>query len=269
MPNVQQSGLGQVLGDPLVVNKPLYQSGKTWYVHNVTGVDAASPRGLSPEYPLATIAQAVTNASDDDVICLMSGHTQTITGLQTISKKLAILGGGLSGGLPTVKFTNQTETAMFNITTPNVIIANIWFVCGSAGTLAPVYVDTTDFLIRGCYFECNNLVGGVEFSTLQSRERVQNCLFVSTSTSTVPRFAIKFQTMTDMEISGCTFDGGTVGWDGSGVQPGAAIYESAGSCTRFRGEDISLLRGSDIYLGSSTTGYLNVPVSSGGSRVIW
>jgi hypothetical protein len=63
-------------------------------------------------------------------------------------------------------------------------------------------------------------------------------------------------------MSGMVFDGGSVGFDTYAFQGDQAV-------TRLVGENISLLRGADVLLASSTVGYVGVSTATGGARVNW
>ena len=52
---------------------------------SATGSDAASPAGKDRIKPLATLAQACTNAATGDIIVCLAGHAETLTSGQTFS----------------------------------------------------------------------------------------------------------------------------------------------------------------------------------------
>src|SRR5688572_8640882 len=91
------SGIGASTGDSLLTAANLHITGDVWYVDSATGVDGAS-LGKQRLAPLDTLAQAVTNASDGDAIVFLAGHTETLTAVQTISKKLLLASEGAGIG---------------------------------------------------------------------------------------------------------------------------------------------------------------------------
>ncbi|MEY4931756.1 MAG: hypothetical protein RLZZ403_76, partial [Pseudomonadota bacterium] len=99
------NGIGGSTGDSLALAKPLMMSGSVWYVDSATGTDAAGSAGKDRSKPLATLATAVSNASDDDIIVFFDGHEETLTSAQTLGKRLSLIGEGSDAGVPTVTFT--------------------------------------------------------------------------------------------------------------------------------------------------------------------
>ncbi len=267
---IYQNGLGDTLGDSLATARPLYSTGNVWYVLN-GGTDAASPGGQNREKPLATIAQAITNAADNDIIELLSGHTETLVGSQAITKKLTIVGGGLSGALPTVKigFNIGGATTGFNISGTNVEFRNIWFL--AAAQLSTGYRIATSaalFKMRGCYVECgaNDNQAALFVSTGADQSRLENTTFISTAPTVAsqPATALLTGAIADFEMDGVTFSAGTVGfsnyraWDGS-----------VSAITRLKARNVNLLLGADVKLNAATTGYLATGTVTGGSRIDW
>lgn len=268
MPNIYQNGVGGTLGAQLATVKPLWMSGAVWYVR-AGGVDAAAPAGKSREYPLATIAQAVTNAADGDIICLMDGHLETIAVEQAVAKKLCFIGEGSSGGQPTVQLTlNASATNMFSVTTSFVEFHNIKFRQSTAANAgARIACAATDMVVDGCYFECGNLDNvAISFAGSADRCRIRNTTVISVA-ETAPRPVAGITTigaLADLELDGLVLSAGTIGFSNY-----FALDASAGAITRLRGINCSLLLGADVKLHASTTGRLNVGTCTGGSRVEW
>lgn len=267
-------GAGESLGSWLATSSPLYISGNVWYVHATTGTDAASPSGQDRSKPLATIAQAVTNAADHDIIVLLDGHTQTITAVQSLAKKLMIVGGGQSSdGKPTVKLTlNAAAASLFTASVTDVMLANIWFNANAQTNASPkVHVTGGGFRMEGCYFECGATDTGaalrVDVAASAGGVRVVNTTFVSTATvtSAQPESAIKSVSTADrLEFEGLVLDNGTVGFSNF-----YAMDLSAGAVTRIVAKQISLLRGADVKMHASSVGVINPSTTSGGPRVEW
>lgn len=263
------NGIGGSLGDQLVTTSPLYIAGDVWYVHAPTGTDAVTPAGKNREKPLATLAQAHTNAANGDVIVFLDGHTQTLTAAQTISKSVTLVGEGQASGKPTVKFTNnQAAGEMFNVTGTSVSLRNIWIEENLAATAsARIIVAGVGFEMIGCYVECGANDQGTGVQIDASRALFRNCTFISTATSTAgqPGSAAQVRTvsLTDITFEGCTFSDGTVGFSG------VYALDASEPVARLRGENVSLLLGADAIMGVGTTGYFIVTNSTGGGRVDW
>lgn len=270
MANLYPNGAGGTLGDSWATCHPLYMSGAIWYVSSLIGTNAASPAGRNREKPLATLAQAITNASDNDVVVCLSGHVETLTAADTISKKLTIVGEGLSAGLPTVVFTCGWSGNLFSITAANVELRNLLIAASSvANASTKITCNQTDFVMDGCYVQCgpNDAAANLTLASGADRCRLRNTTFISTATSTAaqPESAIKTSAaIADLELDGLVLSAGTVGFSNY-----FALDASTAAVTRLRGLNVSLLLGADVNLHASTTGRLNVQSVSGGSRVQW
>lgn len=268
---IYPNGAGDTLGDTLVTCRPLYSSGNVWYVLNTIGVDAATPAGQNREKPLATLGQALTNAVNNDIIVLLTGHTETLTGQLDIGKSVTIVGAGRAGNLPTVKLLNSQENGTLLVAdAPNVELRNIWFPPNTSLNPSPrVDVEATSFRMIGCYIECGQTDTGaaVSFGTTSGLARIVNTTIISVATSRAaqPLSAISLAAATsDLELDGLVLSGGTVGFSNYQAFDGSGF-----AISRLRGLSVSLLLGADVALNASTTGYLNIQTSTGGSRVRW
>lgn len=263
---------GSAPGDSLDLARPLQTTGNVWYVSSLTGTDAASPAGQNREKPLATVAQAVTNAVDGDIVVFLPGHTQTLAATQNIAKSLTLVGEGATAGKPAVSFIlNAPAVHLFHASVAGVEFRNIYFPPSTQATSgARVLLDAgaTDALIRGCYFECG---ATDQFNTVilgASRTRIESTTFISTavSTSAQPNCAVSAGlavlaglTMVDVVVSA-----GTVGFSHY-----AAVDLTPATLTMLNIEGMSLLLGADMALPASGTGRVNIQLSTGGSRVSW
>jgi len=174
-------------GDFLDTCKPLQTSGNVWYVSSLIGTDAVAPAGQNREKPLATLAQAVTNALDEDIIVFLQGHTQTLTAVQTLAKSLTLIGEGTVSDKPAVSFVmNAAATSLFNATTAGVEFRNLYFPQNLQANASPKVAFTgtgTDGLVRGCYFDCGPTDTGTAISIGTARCRVENTTLISTATT--------------------------------------------------------------------------------------
>lgn len=271
---VRPNGIGGTTGDTLVTCKPIQHSGDVWFVNSVGGVDAASPAGKDREKPLATLGQAYTNAAAGDIICLLSGHTETLVAMLLINKTLTIVGEGLSSGIPTVQLkinaaaagllTLNTAIVMRNIRFPASVQSNT----GPGANVGKVRVGNGSCQLIGCYFEQSGLdqLPAVSIAAAVNVCRVDGCTFVSTATAvtTRPTYGLFHEgALTDLDVVGTTFSDGTVGFSG------AAWDGSTGIATRVRGVGVSALLGADIVQHASSVGYINVQTATGGGRLEW
>jgi hypothetical protein len=266
------NGIGGTLGDQLDTCKPLITSGNVWYVSSLIGTDAASPAGQNREKPLATIAQAITNATANDIIVCLQGHTQTLTGTTTFAKALTIIGEGTVSGKPGVSFLmNSAALDLFSFTSSGCELRNIYFP-EAVQTCSGNKVNVAATLrVVGCYFECGakDTGVGVYFAvTGASNTRVDSTTFISTATlrTAQPLAAIKANggfALNLVELNDVVVSAGTVGFSNY-----AAIdFASPTAMTLFRVTNLSLLLGADMEVTSAWTGYVNNQLSTGGSRV--
>lgn len=263
------NGIGGTLGDSLAIAKPLQASGKIWYVSSLVGSN--SNVGNDRDQPLATVSAAITASSSDDIIVMLSGHTETLAAGIVVSKRLAFIGEGSSGGQPTVVFkTNAAAIVMFALQGTNSEMRNVKFASTVSGTSnIALELDAASCRVTGCRFEqttANDLIG-LNISNTATQGRVKDCTFVSlaTSAATAPQQAIRSVggTVTDLELENCVVDAGAHGYSAAGIDfSGSAI-------TRLKAEGISLLNGAVALLNASTTGWFNVQTSTGGGRVEW
>lgn len=260
------NGVGAVTGDGLSVAAPVYLSGEVWYVYSVNGND--SNAGTSKLEPLATIAQAISNAASDDLILCLDGHAETLTSVQAVAKRLTIMGEGVSAGIPTVKFTNnQAAASLFDITATDVQFRNIRFPPETvANSAARITADVARTAFIGCYFEAdgNQNAAVVEINTGAEGLVVENTTFISTETADddAPDVGLEITAaMSNVTMKGAIFDGGTQGWKDF------SLKASAAAVTNFRGEGLSFLRGADASLHASSTGYIQPSTTTGAVRI--
>lgn len=260
-------------GDSLATNGPLYLLGNITIIHvnSATGTDGAG-YGVNPERPFATLAYAYSTCSGGEYIVLADGHTETFGSALTISTALTIIGLGDSGGNPTVKLTNSAAAdILLNVTGTDVSIRNVWFAANTAAnTTKPVvkFAGQRNH-VRNCYFECGANNGYPALQILADTARVELCDFVSTGTgpSALPRAAIYVSVaVSDLRVTDVLVDGGSFGWSGLGALGTGGEAVGLVSVTRLTVENLSLIRGSDASV-SSSTGYISGVTSTGESEV--
>lgn len=263
---------GTAPGDSLDLARPLMTTGNIWYVSSLIGTDAVSPAGQNREKPLATVAQAITNALDDDIVVFLPGHTQTLTALQSVAKSLTFVGEGTVGGKPAVSFLmNAANQPIFTVSVAGVEFRNLYFppnVQANSAVKITYSAGGSDAVIRGCLFECGATDLDAALSFLGSRMRIESSTFVSVATllTAQPFAAMRASgAITGVTIRDVVVSAGTVGFSNY-----AAISFASASISLLRVEGLSLLLGADANFGAGTiTGRVNVQLATGGSRVAW
>lgn len=267
-PNSYPNGVGGTSGANLVSLTPLLTSGNVWYVSSLTGANAASPAGRDRIKPLATIAQAITNAAAGDIIVLLSGHSETLTASQAIStNRLMILGEGTGTNRP--RFTRNGDVIMFDVTGSNVYFDNLYFpASASASTKSRLRQGGADSRTYRCYFESGASDTGpaLEYITASETCVLGSCTFISTATlvTAQPESAVKVTSaIAGLEMDSCAFSGGVTGWS----NPFA--FNGATAITSLWATNIDLLLDADVTLATATFGVFHVRNKSGSARVVW
>lgn len=262
------TGIGEISGDPLVIDGQLHSTGQIFYVSSITGSGAFT--GLNKDQPALTLGAAHTAAAAGDIIVLLDGHTETYAAPLTISKAVTIVGSGSSSGIPTVSFNRSADTLIFEVGA-GVQLRNIKFPGSSVSATAHrVDITNASIVMDGCYFECSNNDNGsggqLLLATTNARDfKLRNTRFVCTSTATTPIAGVAVlvsAAVSDLTLTGVVFDGGT-----RGFASGYAYRETAAP-TRRRAESISMLRGADVQLSASAVqSYWQTTTSTGDARI--
>jgi hypothetical protein len=270
--HVYDSGIGGTVGGYLTTLLPLRSSVDVWYVHSGTGSDAASPRGKQRNYPLATLSQALTNATTDDIIVCLAGHTETLGASVTFGvgePGITVIGEGTGSSRP--KFTRNFNGVMFDIAADDIVLENLYFPASTTASAASRTrtngVNRT--IIENCYYECGANDTGAAYDIVSGSGSIaiRNTTFISTSTgpTTAPALAITVPAgLGLLTMYRVTFDGGASGWSNP-----FAFSSTTTAITRLRATEIDLLNDSDMLIHSGSTGYINVRNKSGSAKVDW
>lgn len=251
---------GGTSGARLATRSPVAMSGVIWYV-GPGGVDAASPQGRERVYPLATLAQAHTNASAGDAIVILENHTETLTVAQTFNKAgLHVWGEGSTATRP--RYTCNGAIAMWDVTAAGVILENIYFPQSSAAPTARVRIATVGCQVVNCQFDCgaSDTASALRFVTGAGQVRVVDTRFLSTATAATSRPTIALEVvnaLTDLELDTVVFDGGTYAWSDYALKGTAAV-------TRLVGIDVDFLNSADLIMATGSS-YKFHPRSQTGS----
>lgn len=141
-----------------------------WVFNGTTGKDGTGSdqnRGTFLR-PLATLAQALTLASANDMIVIKAGHAETITaaaGVAVATNGVQIIGLGQGAKKPTFTFTTATA-ASFKVTATDVWIQNLKFVNGIASLATCLDIQGTNCNIYGNEFVEGAATTGLSFINL-------------------------------------------------------------------------------------------------------
>lgn len=163
----------------------------------------------------AALADANVVASRGDVILILPGYTETITGAagQAISKAgLTIVGIGSGSLRPTFSFTTAIG-ASFDISAANTLIRNCVFTAAFDAITAMINVTGADVAFEDCEFNTNSgtvgVVLGILTAATATRFRVERCRFLgpATNSGTTTTAQIKHEVGVDYLIRDCYFTG--------------------------------------------------------------
>jgi hypothetical protein len=151
--------------------------GTTIYVDSNNGSDASA--GDRYNNALATLAQAITNASDGDRIIILPSHAESTRAI-TISKELEIIGTGVGRARPAFTFSGAAAD-LITVTDVNVLIENVRLVGGTNAT-ALLNIGAADFTGDGIVFEHGAApVSAVTVEASSDRFILDNCMWFGTA----------------------------------------------------------------------------------------
>lgn len=269
MPKHWPYGLGQTLGYPLVIQGTwLIASGDVWWVDSASGDDGND--GRSENAPLATLGQAHTNASSEDIVVLASTHDETLSAALSLTTPITVVGAGKSNGLPTAKLRMNHASAGISLSSSGCSIRNVYFDeqqqanSGAMVTLASQYTSLHD-----CYMVMGpESSSGTGITITGNGALLSGCtvLSVSTGSENPPSIGVSLNAQY-IRILDCVLDGGELGFGDY-----YALKDIGGGGTAVDGlqiENLSLLRGADALLDAETAGYVHIGSATGGAKVDW
>ena len=170
-------------------------TGNVWFVNSVNGANGNA--GTSAQYPFATLAYAITQAtaSNGDIIYLEPGHAETYstaTALTLSKAGITIIGLGNGSMRPTFTF-DTIIGATINVTAANVTIANCIFTANFADVTSFFTLTTAKFFtLDSCYFKATAVNMNSTYvvdtnATTNDADGLQitNCQWIEVDTATI------------------------------------------------------------------------------------
>lgn len=186
------------------VSMNVHQKGQVFYVCNAATVakfgiaGANDSDGLTPEHPLSTITQALSNCSANrgDKIVVLPGHAETVTAAAGIDFSVAgveVIGVGKGSQRPSITYTTA-NTATVQISASDVSITNMRFVGNFLAIAVAIKCKNAtvanDVRIEGCEFKdvdaTHGFVKAIATSTTDNQNdglTVRDCMMSGTGTT--------------------------------------------------------------------------------------
>lgn len=144
-------------GMPVLTGTDRPHTGTAFFVSNRSGANGSNAnKGTDPGQPFSTLVYALTqvSANRDDVIYVMEGHAENISGAATIACATAgfsIVGLGNGRARPTFTWTATNGT--WTVTAANVSISNCVFLGTGIDAVTTMFAITgDDCTFSGCEF---------------------------------------------------------------------------------------------------------------------
>lgn len=218
-------GLGQLMANSFVDQTTIDTTGRFFIVCAAADTNANEIKSMYKNYPDGSrvvydtipLALAACVANRGDVVFVVAGHTEAITGAAGIAIATAgvtIVGIGAGTSRPVISFTTSTA-AQLTVTAANIIFQNIVFTVGIDAVVAMVAVNATDVKFLNCEFDTNNgtmgAVLGLSIGGTSTSDRfvVTGCRFVgpATNSGTTTTAQIQYEQAVDGQILNSYFTG--------------------------------------------------------------
>ena len=196
-------------------------TGDVHWVDSVNGDDSNDGSELKP---LASLTQAITNATanNGDVIVIKSASTFTSATSIALSKAgVRVFGLGTGSTKPT--FTVSGNVDLLDLTAESVEINNLRFAAGSAAHTARVNVGAAGARIENCDFLCGaNDLNSITIPDAGDYCTIKGCTFTITADGPDNAIEVEAAAVLGLRVEGCTFDGGDHGFDEGGLYSAVA-----------------------------------------------
>lgn len=205
-------------------------TGRVFFVDSTSGNNGNdASHGSDPFTPFATLAYALGQAGADrgDIIYVLSGHVESLTGAAALNFSVAgVSVVGLGPTRPVFNFSTSTAASV-TITAANCYLENVEFDCtGIATQVVAISVTAANFTIVGCQFNLGDASGyclsAIKTDGNGDRLRIIACDFLADDTNAIGAIINIFGSggtvIENVEIAGCRFVADT--------NTGGAIYAS-------------------------------------------
>ena len=247
--------------DPFIYNDMVI----TGSVHWVDSVNGSDGNAGSEVAPLATIGQAITNATanNGDLIIVKSGHTETLTSAIALSKAgLKIFGVGSGSSAPNILVNAAIDG--FNVTGDDCEINNIYFLAGTTTTnTSRINIDADNVRIKGCTFLCGAYdAESITITANGTNADIDSCTFTVSANGPQAGIEVESASATGLRVYSCSFDGGS----GTNNFDNGCI-NSAVAHTGYVYDTITLTNGAKVTHTAASKGWISQPIAGDGSTL--
>ena len=248
-------------GGVYVVNNESRTTGNIYFVDSGSSTGGTSAGyGTSPDSPFTTIDSAInqTTASNGDIIYVMPGHSETLTGASAITCDVAgvsIIGMGKGTDRPTLLLDAGASVSIV-VSAANVHWENVVFSAGHADITVAIDVSATNASFENCEWKQNT-----------TNENFLSCIRTSASANACDGLSVTNSVVTDVDTSCVNFitlredtdllvmsdNFIELGVNNSNAVIGVASGKDVTSCRILRNDIYRLNTAGDILIDSDTT----------------
>lgn len=201
-------------GIPLVGSSDYTTTGNVFFVDSGSTARGDNPaKGQAPDTPFSTIDFAIGRcaANNGDIIFVMPGHAEDITGATSLVMDVAgvrIIGMGIGRSRPVLTYTATDSTVEMDAA--NCTLENIVFVAGISAVVVGINVDAADCSIVNCEFDIGatlfDFVTAIDIDAVD-RATVVNCRFIAENGTAGADEAIRLDTANEVQVIDNQFTG--------------------------------------------------------------
>ena len=186
-------------GGVYVVNNESVTTGNIYFVDSGSSTGGTSAGyGTSPDAPFTTIDSAInqTTANNGDIIYVMPGHSETLTGASAITCDVAgvsIIGMGRGSDRPTLLLDAGASVSIV-VSAANVHWENVIFSAGHADITVAIDVSAANASFENCEWKQNT-----------TNENFLSCIRTSASANACDGLSVTNSVVTDVDTSCVNF----------------------------------------------------------------
>jgi len=248
-------------GGVYVVNNESVTTGNIYFVDSGSSTGGTSAGyGTSPDAPFTTIDSAInqTTANNGDIIYVMPGHSETLTGASAITCDVAgvsIVGMGRGSDRPTLLLDAGASVSIV-VSAANVHWENVIFSAGHADITVAIDVSAANASFENCEWKENTTAENF-LTSIRTSAVANACDGLSVTNSvatTVDTASVNFITVReDIDLLVMNDNFIELGVNNSNAIIGVASGKDVTSCRILRNDIYRLNTAGDLLIDSDTT----------------